>query len=293
MKLLEDEHRQRLALYHPGLEPWFTTLPTLVTAYCSRWHVTLGPTFRPGGDASWAAITYRADGTKAVLKVSIPDAGDERSAAALRVYDGHGAVRLFEHEPLDQVWLIEYCDPGTTAASMPPADSDRIAADVLPRLWAAGSTQLPGVPLLTDVIKQRSAMVRERAERLDDRLCHDGADLLAELASVNEHDRLLHGDFNQRNVLQSERGWLAIDPRPMIGDPAYELALWLVNRIIEDDDPVARATTLAEHIGLTPTRVLTWLTAQTIQLCSWLHHSGQRGDLAAYETAARRLQAAA
>ncbi len=78
----------------------------------------------------------------------------------------------------------------------------------------------------------------------------------------------------------------------MIGDPAYELAMWLVNRIIEDDDPVARATTLAEHIGLTPNRVLTWLTAQTIQMCSWLRHSGERGDLAAYETAARRLQAA-
>ncbi len=184
MELLEAEHRQRLASYNPELGPWFTTLPTLVTAYCSRWHLTLGPTFRPGGDASWAAVVHRADGTKAVLKISIPDAEDERSAAALRAYDGHGAVRLFEHEPVDRVWLIELCEPGTTAASMPAVDSDRAAADVLPRLWAAGRTQLPGVPLLTDVIKQRSAMVRERAERLDDPLCHDGADLLAELATV-------------------------------------------------------------------------------------------------------------
>ena len=292
MELLEGEHRQRLASYHPGLERWFTTLPTLVRAYCSRWHLTLGPTFRPGGDASWAAITYRADGTKAVLKISIPDADDERSAAALRAYDGNGAVRLFEHEPVDRVWLIEHCDPGTTAASVPPSESDRAAADVLPRLWATVGTQLRGVPLLTDVIKARSAMVRERAERLDDPLCHRGADLLAELATVNEHDRLLHGDFNQRNVLQSERGWLAIDPRPMIGDPAYELAMWLVNRIIEDDDPVARATTLAERAGIPRTRVLTWVTVQTIQMCSWLRRSGERGDLAAYETAAWLLQAA-
>lgn len=49
---------------------------------------------------------------------------------------------------------------------------------------------------------------------------------------------MLHRDFNQRNVSVSSRGWLAIDPRPMSGESADELAQWLVTRGGEEPDPV-------------------------------------------------------
>lgn len=293
MALLDDSQIQRLDSYHPGAFPgWSAQLPAIVEQSCRRWQLGLGATFTPGGDASWAAPVTRHDGSLAVLKVSLPDPAEVAAIAAPRRFDGRGAVQVYEHDPYLRATLLEHCDPGTTAAECSTRHADEIAVVVLPQLWSLTSKPPVGVPRLADVVRVRAAMVLDRATRASsDPLLLAGAELLAELAAADAHTELLHGDFNQRNVLLSSRGWLAIDPRPMIGDPAYELAQWLVTRSIEESDPVTRTVSLAEQVRLPPTRVLRWLTAQTIQLCSWLHHSGNTADLPTYETVARRLLA--
>lgn len=291
--LLDDGQIQRLRSYHPGDFPeWSAQLPAMVEQCCRRWRLRLGATFVPGGDASWAAPVTRDDGSLAVLKVGLPDPSEGAAIAALRRFDGRGAVRVYEYDPDVPATLLEHCDPGTMAAECAPRQADEIATVVLPQLWSLTSEPPAGVPRLADVVRVRAAMVLDRAIRADnDPLLLAGAELLAELAAVDAYTQVLHGDFNQRNVLSSSRGWLAIDPRPMIGDPAYEIALWLVTRSVEESDPVTRTVSLAEAVRLPPTRVLRWLTAQTIQLCSWLHHSGDTADLPTYEAVARRLLA--
>lgn len=291
--LLDDSQIERLGSYHPGAFPcWFAQLPSIVEQCRRRWRLSVGATFIPGGDASWAAPVTRHDGSPAVLKVSLPDPAEAAAVAALRRFDGRGAVRVYEHAPDLRATLLEHADPGTMAAESSPRQADEIAAVVLPQLWSLTSEPPAGAPRLADVVRSRAAMVLDRATRAgSDPLLLAGAELLAELAAVDAHTQVLHGDFNQRNVLLSGRGWLAIDPRPMIGEPAYELAQWLVTRSVEEFDPVAHAVSLAEQVHLPPTRVLRWLTAQTIQLCSWLHHSDNAADLPTYETVARRLLA--
>lgn len=293
MELLDDDQRRRLVEYHADADTWIRNLRSVVDAHSVRWQLRLGPTFRPGGDASWAAPAVRADHTMAVLKVGFPDPHATVAAAALLAYGGRGAARLYEHDAEDEVWLIELCEPGTMAADVPPEEADGAAAAVLPQLWQAPSADTFAAPRLTEVAKRRATVVRERADRFSCPLLHTGADLLADLSASDRYDQLLHGDFNQRNVLRSERGWLAIDPRPMIGDPAYELAVWLVTRIIEYPDPVLGVTKLAQRVEVPVARTLQWVTAQTIQLCSWLRQSADTERLLAYEQAARRLLAAA
>ncbi|NYE71553.1 aminoglycoside phosphotransferase family protein [Microlunatus parietis] len=250
MDLLDDDQHRRLVTYHPGAEEWIERLPGLVAEYARRWRLTIGPTYRPGGDASWAAPAERADGEQVVIKIALPDPDFSAAFAVLRHYDGHGAVRVHEVDPDERASLIERCEPGTTAAEHRPEEALAAAAEVLPRLWRSDPDPAIPVPRLTDLAADRAARLRERADRLGDQLLRDGAALYAELAVVTEDDRLLHGDLNQRNVIRGERGWLAIDPRPCHGDPAHELAAWFVNRIEAEPDPVGQAHRLADTLGL-------------------------------------------
>lgn len=292
MELLDDDQRRRLVTYHPGAEEWIERLPDLVRDYAARWRLAVGPTYRPGGDASWAAPAERADGTRLVLKIALPDPDFDNALAVLRHYDGHGAVQVHEADPDQRATLIERAAPGTTASDHPVEVALAAAVEVLPRLWRSDPDPMLPVPRLRDLAAGRADRLRERAERLGQPLLRDGADLYADLAVETAEDRLLHGDLNQRNVIRGERGWLAIDPRPCHGDPAHDLAAWLVNRIDAEPDPVGQARRLAASLGLPQDRSVRWLAAQTVMLCSWLLDSREPGPLAAYERAARALLAA-
>jgi streptomycin 6-kinase len=291
VELLDLEQHRRLTTYHAGAEEWIQRLPGLVDHYASRWQLTIGPTYRPGGDASWAAQAERADGTAAVLKIALPDpAFFDHAAEALRRYDGQGAIRLYELDAEHQASLYERCDPGTTAANHSLDEADTAAVAVLPSLWRA--SRMDAAPLLSDTANGQIDRLRARGDEFSEPLFHQGADLVTELAIETQDDRLLHGDFNQRNVLLSARGWLAIDPRPIFGDPTFDLGQWLVNRLDADPDPIDRARRLATRLDLYPQRTVQWLAALSIQLCSWLWQSDETGQLADYERNARLLLAA-
>lgn len=85
--------------------------------------------------------------------------------------------------------------------------------------------------------------------------------------------RLLHGDFHPGNVLAAQRHpWLAIDPKPWVGDPAFDLAQTLANWVCVDHEtpggPVTairlRATQLANRLSLDPDRVLRWAVVKAV-----------------------------
>lgn len=177
MDLLDDDQRHRLTTYHATGAGWVDELPELVGMYASRWGLTIGPTFRPGGDASWAARVTRADSQPAVLKIALPDPHGANAVAVLRLLGGRGAVQLLEYDSSHHASLLELCQPGTFAAALPAAEVDTAAASVLPQIWDIPPAALPLLPRLADVAVQRATLVRERADQLDDPLLRHGADL--------------------------------------------------------------------------------------------------------------------
>lgn len=283
--LLDDDQHARLSSFHADGPEWIDRLPRVVDDYAARWRLEIGPTFRPGGDSSWAARVTCADGTPAVLKVSFADETERHAVSLLRLLDGAGAVRLLDHDPDDHVSLLELCEPGTWAALEPVRETDNAAAAVLPTHWQASPTLLPNLPRLSEIAQQQADMLRSRAAQFGDQLLYDAADLQTAMAANTAHTHVLHGDANQRNVLRSRRGWLAIDPRPVLGDPCYDLAAWTTNRIDEVDRPVDRVVTLARRLGLAEDRALAWVATQTALLCSWLQRSGESGVLQVYRAA--------
>lgn len=131
-----------------------------------------------------------------------------------------------------------------------------------------------------EVCREWSALVRRRMDELspdlDPGLVDIGADLLEALPATAERRVPVHGDFNPTNILRAERGpWLAIDPKPMIGDPGYDL-LPLPTQVDEPADSLPRPDQILRHFEIVCSvlaepvdRALAWSTARVVESALW------------------------
>lgn len=82
-------------------------------------------------------------------------------------------------------------------------------------------------------------------------------------------DRLLHWDLHDENVLASARApWLAIDPKPLAGDPGFELWPALDNRF-DADEITWRFDAMTDVLGLDRARARAWTLGRLLQNSLW------------------------
>ncbi|WP_198671352.1 aminoglycoside phosphotransferase family protein [Desertihabitans aurantiacus] len=279
----------------PTEESWRATVPGLVARYAERWGLTLGED-HVGGTASRVVRARTADGVDAVLKVSLPHREARGEAAALRWWDGDGAVRLLAEDPDDPyALLLEPCVPGTRLSDrhdLPAEQRLEIAAGLLTRLWGHGVPPDHPFERVDDVATEWADLLEERMRTLrpsyDPGLVASGARLLRELPGTAGREVVVHGDFNPGNVLQSTREpWLVIDAKPMVGDPGYDLSPLLM----QVDDPFGHpdpAAVLADRVGLLAgltgepvERLHAWSAARLVEAALWYasrHEPGPGAD---------------
>lgn len=278
---------------------WLRDLPALIADLSDRWRFTVGEPFELS--YNYVARARRHDGVEAVFKAAPPwDDGEiDREIHALRQYGGQGACRLLEADVERRAMLLERLRPGEMLLTVAAGDDDaatRIGADVMRRLWPpAADLPDPGLfkPLAQWFLRafplHRAAYggpgpfpasVLDYAEAL-------AADLLAS----SPGDVLLHGDFHHYNVLSSERGWLAIDPKGMLGDPGYEVGPFLLNPDIGTDVKSRalldrRLDVFAAELGYDRRRLRDWAIAHAVLSACWSaeeHRDGWRTAIAAAE----------
>jgi streptomycin 6-kinase len=116
---------------------WLRALPRLVEQCAQQWNLTLE---RPYAYAftSLAVPAQLADGSGAVLKVQFRDRENEHEAAALRLWDGAGAIKLLAEDPARHALLLERCVPGAPLADAGEDVALQVLAGLLPRLWVPG-----------------------------------------------------------------------------------------------------------------------------------------------------------
>jgi streptomycin 6-kinase len=264
------------AARHDGVRDWIAVLPALVADLAERWQLRVGEPFQPGGQCSWTAPANRA-GRDLVLKVGFRfPSGEERDeAAGLRVWNGHGTVRLHAAEETDSAYalLMERCVPGTPLGRLLPGpEQDRVVAGLLRRLWAQPHEAHPFRSLAQMCAAWADEFERAYASagpagRLDPGLARAGIALFRALPASADAHVLLCTDLHADNVLAARRApWLVIDPKPYVGDPAYDVLQHMLNC---DDrlaaDPGALAGRMAALAGLDAGRVRQWLFARSVQ----------------------------
>jgi len=278
----------------PEVAAWIADLPGIVAQLAERWSLHVGEPFQPGGFCSWTAPVATLAGSEAadrggmaagdelVLKVGFPfDSGEQRDeAAALRIWDGDGAIRVYGsvETPTATALLLERCVPGSRLRDVLPEPArDVVVADMLRRLWARASAAPAdsGWPFrpLTEMCDPwadrfwRDYAAADPALRLDPGVARDGITLFRELPRTADRTVLLCTDLHSENILAARRApWLVIDPKPYLGDPAYDLLQHMINcddRL--DADPAGLCDRMAKLAGVDPGRARLWLFARAVQ----------------------------
>jgi streptomycin 6-kinase len=251
---------------------WLATLPATVAVLRDRWSLSLGPPFDPGGQTAWVAPARDRAGTDLVLKVGWRHPEADYEADGLRAWDGDGAVRLHAAEVSDHTTalLLERCRPGTPLSACPEAEQDVVIAGLLAQLWR---TPPPGYrfPSLQAMCAmwadEFDRKVADNPDQIDPGLAREGIALFRALPATAERVVLLCTDLHAGNVLAARRQpWLTIDPKPHLGDPAYDGLQHLLN--CEERlhaDPRSLAQRMAALLGVDQDRFLLWLFARCVQ----------------------------
>jgi streptomycin 6-kinase len=264
---------------------WLDRLPHMIERACRRWGLRIERPY-PDGEGSWKAAAVASDGTPVVVKLPIP--GTSRHAAAgLRLWNGRGAVRLLADDEADGAMLLERCEPATPLTAVPTAEGVAIAGSVLKVLWRAvpsGHRFDPREQKLAEVADLIEARLAPTSPGLARGVIDAGVRVFRTLHETAPERLLLHGDFSWGNILRAERGWVAIDPEPVVGDAAYEVAYFIT--VLRDVDAYAiHVPPLAAALDLDERRVMRYVLAQAVRHFSWFV---QDGDEANAELAALR-----
>jgi streptomycin 6-kinase len=241
--------------------------------HLARWQLT------PDGEpfethSSWLCFV-RARDKPALLKVYKPESDEAPSARFLSIHKGIGTVRVLESD-LHAI-LLERIVPGTRLETLSLAGRDdeatHIICDIIEKLQSSAA-DIAGWPGHEDQVaefKRRMAIAPLTPE-----IAARAQALFLELEATQEHRVLLHGDLHHENILlNDERGWLAIDPKGVIGDLAYELAAPLRNPLASPDTFMSpkqmdrRVSIYCERLKLDRRRVLGWCFARNCIAALW------------------------
>jgi streptomycin 6-kinase len=231
MTLVISERLSASCRETPERSRWLKRLPHSVRELQTRWSLKMGLPFDSAETScTWVAPVTLANGTPAVLKLGIPHFEGEHEIAGLRCWNGDPTVQLLDADEDLGAMLLERCEPGTFLRALPESEQDVVVAQLLRRMWAAPAARPPFRPLLALTQYWSAEAVAHQAEWPDAGLTCEALSLFAELPQTAPCSVLLATDLHAGNVLSAQREpWLVIDPKPFVGDPAFDATQHLLN----------------------------------------------------------------
>jgi len=259
---------------------WVERLPVLLAQYAREWDLRLGepldvPAF------NWVVAAETKYGRPVVLKAGVPCRELRTEAEALTLFQGRGAVRLLAEDVNEGLLLLERLEPGTTLWDVDDDEATGAFCRVVKRLWRPAPEQ-HGFPSTADWGTGFQRLRRHYGGGtgpLDAGLVGRAEALFDELERTADEVVVLHGDLHHGNVLTARREpFLAIDPKGVVGERAYEAGAWLRNPLadlLRDGADGAVGTTrrrvaiMGERLGLAEDRMLAWAFAQAVLSAWW------------------------
>jgi streptomycin 6-kinase len=260
----------------PEWSRWLDALPRLVRDVIEEWELTYDGSPRHGYCALVQPVLM-SDGREAVVKFSWAHEEQEHEHLALQAWHGNGTVRLYRADPARDAMLLERLHAERDLTGVDDVEACEITAGFYERL------HIPALPQLRTLSSYIDRWTTDLA-KLDGsapiprRLVEQAVSLGRSFVSDSATDgTMIHGDLHYENVLAADREpWLVIDPKPMSGDPHYEVAPLLWNRwdeVLATGD-VRRAIRHRFHAtidraGLDEDRARDWVVVRMIHNALW------------------------
>jgi streptomycin 6-kinase len=246
-------------------------LAAVVERLCERWGLTLSGE-APKGDWNTILAASRR-GVPCVLKIAGPEHNAIDEAIALEAWNGNGAARLLEADRDHGALLLERLDSDRTLRTAELATAAEIAGSLIHELAVPAPA---GLPLLADIVSQKPGILRRRQRALDEPVPGRWIDIACGLAcdlATDPGNQLVHGDLHYDNILAgSRRPWLAIDPKPVIGNPERSVAELMWDRIDDATQPHeihALFAALTRAGMLHSDRARAWTIVQAVDYWLW------------------------
>ena len=302
-------HEDAAIEVYPSPDDWAAAAQEIVATMVHRWDLTAGSAF--GGGVTGVALSVtQADGSPAVLKVGFPHPEGKWEAVGLQSLAACSPAVL-RQDPWTWSLLLERVRPGTPlqTAGLPAQEALEIGGRL--HLSMAAAAPPDSLPRLDDAMQDYATQARSRLDSellwLEQQgvadLVESALEDIERLVSDSVGNSLLHGDFNPGNILDSGDGqWLTVDPKPLIGDRAYDL--WpLISQIGANQlgapyvmaDGSIDPSRLEQHLVIATAaaecdaeRTARWASARTALSVTWLREAGFESRA---ENAAVALQA--
>lgn len=255
-------------------ETFLASLPRLIEEASQRWQLT---DVQPVSNLSYNFVAFAMRGRdKVILKMGVSNRELVSEIEALKLFNGDGACQIMDCDEAKGFLLIEQLQPGTMLADLEDDDErTQIAIQVMQKIWRPAPETGKFIRLedwfgeLRNIRPSFNGMTGPYPKELLERV----EAFLPELFAEEHH--LIHGDFHHFNILSSERGWLAIDPKGVIGPCGYEVGplmrnMWesSMNSAQFEVRSKRRVDLLHNELGWEREKILQWSTAHAV-LSSW------------------------
>jgi len=265
---------------------FLAVLPVLIQEASQRWGLT---DIQPVSNLSFNFVAFAKRGEEdVILKIGVPNRELTSEMAALKLFDGDGACQLLESDEERGFLLLERLKPGQMLSEVDNDDErTQIAADVMQRIWRANpagdsglSNKFIKLSGWFDGLKKIRPHFKGGTGPFPKELLERVESFLPELLA-DKNVKLMHGDFHHFNILKSERGWLAIDPKGVIGPAGYEIGPLMINPWNSISDRTRfkvraerRVSILAERAGWERDKIINWATAHAVLSAWWSIEDG-------------------
>jgi len=247
--------------------------------YLARWGLT--PDGEPIATRSSDLLPVRRAGVPAMLKIA-KEAEERWGGILMGWWGGDGAARVLAQE--GDALLLQRATGERSLIEMARGGRDdeasRIICAVAARLHAPRGCPPPAlIPL------PRWFEALEPAAARHGGILSLAAATARELLAAPQEVVVLHGDIHHGNVLDfGPRGWLAIDPKRLVGERGFDFANLFCNPdlvVATAPGRLARqATVVAEAAGLDRRRLLRWILAWAGLSAAWHLEDGEEAGVA-------------
>ena len=244
-----------------------------LTVHAQCWDLTIEQTLET--EFSILAFGLR-DFCPVVLKITKQKGDEWNSGEILRAFNGEGIVRVYESAP--GAVLLERLVPGKNLVEVVRKGHDEDATEILSSLIKVLANHEPptSCPTVFNWARGFDRYLKTGDSRIPKDLVAEAQQLYLDLASSSSKTMLLHGDLQHYNVLfDQNRGWVAIDPKGVVGELEYELGAILRNPVelpdffIKPEVIECRLRILTNRLHLDHTRALQWAFAQAVLSAIW------------------------
>lgn len=262
-------------------QKWLDNIPLLVKTYEAKWGLKSKGTF-PELSINFVERVQTKNGEDLVLKIGFP--GDEeflREVKALRIYNGNGAIKILKEDLDNSVILLEACIPGNPLHTLNNEEKEiLIFTNICKRIWAKVPEDSSFAKLADEgkYFDWYFKNVKKAQKHLPQDLVLKAQEKFNYLINTQKELYLLHSDLHHDNILSSDRGWLAIDPKGLIGEREFEPSTFILNpykrfkeneTLINHEFFAKRIELIANTLRFDKDRIAAWAFIKQILALIW------------------------